>query len=392
MLAQPVLAGNGDEGVIAFSDDNVCSSEFEPSGTPGGGFLTDLLNRSLERAIPDTLSSDVKPAYGRKLSNYISAPKFGGYFIGKFAYSSQDGKYGGDGFSQRFIRVYVDGTILKDFKYRMQAQISNNNVHMKDYFLEWSHWKELAVKVGQYKRAFLFENPYNPWDVGAGDYAQITRQLSGIGIVDGGVPNGGRDQGLQVQGDLFPARKDGHRFVDYQLQMMNGQGINSADKNRRKDFLGTLQVQPVKDLFIGVFGWTGDYVTGAGQELDRKRWAASVKYEHEGWTARAEYAHSKGFEPSDRDETTGTWQGTGRSDGWYATVGIPCTSWLKVYAKYDVFRRQATWGSMKSIYSVVPNFQPHKNLLFQLQYNFVNDRNLAHHNYHELWGEVYVRF
>ena len=56
----------------------------------------------------------------------------------------------------------MDGTILGDFKYRMQAQVNNSAFHMKDYFIEWTHWKELSIRIGQYKRAFLFENPYNP--------------------------------------------------------------------------------------------------------------------------------------------------------------------------------------------------------------------------------------
>jgi len=325
-----------------------------------------------------------KRVFGKKLSDFASTPKFGGYFIGKYTLSDQQGIHGGDGLSQRLIRAYVDGTILGDFKYRVQVQVNNSAFHMKDYFVEWSRWPELAVKVGQFKRAFLFENQYNPWNVGAGDFAQITRKLAGIGDKDGNVGNGGRDQGVQVQGDLFPVSSDGHRLIHYQFQMMNGQGINSGDANRRKDFIGTLQVQPVKDLYIGVFGWTGDYVKD-GVAINRNRWAASVKYEHNDWTVRAEYAHSKGL--------LANYAGKGKSDGWYATLGVPCTPWLKVYGVYDVYRSSRTWATARSVYSIVPNVQLHKNLLFQLQYNYVHDRNQSgDQDYNELWAEVYVRF
>lgn len=331
-----------------------------------------------------TAAPKAAPLFGRKLTESFSTPKVGGYFIGKYAYTDQQGAHGGTGFSQRYLRLYVDGTILTDFKYRVQLQANDSKPHMKDYFLEWQHWKELAVKVGQYKRAFLFENPYNPWDVGAGDYSQIARSIAGIGDKDDAVANGGRDQGVQLQGDLFPSAKDGHRYLHYQLQVMNGQGINTGDKNGRKDFIGSLQVQPVKDLYIGLFGWTGDYVKADGTAVDRNRWAASVKYEHNDWTLRTEYAHGQGI--------LAGYQGEGRMDGWYATLGVPCTPWLKVYAKYDAFRPAKEWGTMKTIYSIIPNFQLHKNLLFQVQYNRVNDRKLAHGDYNELWGEVYVRF
>ena len=340
--------------------------------------LLSLLPMMAEGEGDEGLQDYSRPTLGRTLSSYASTPTFGGYFIGKYAYSDQEGQHGGEGFSQRFIRAYVDGTILGDFKYRVQVQVNNSTFHMKDYFVEWSRTKEFAVKVGQYKRAFLFENPYNPWDVGAGDYSQVARQLAGIADKDGNVANGGRDQGIQVQGDLFPSRKDGHRYLHYQLQVMNGQGINSADANGRKDFIGTLQFQPIRDLSVGIFGWTGDYVNADGVTLDRNRWAASVRYEHEGWVARAEYAHS---------------QGHLHADGWYATVGVPLGDWLQLYAKYDAYRPQKTWGSMKSIYSLIPNVQIHKNLLLQVQYNRVHEK-MPHTSsgYNEVWGEVYVRF
>lgn len=336
-------------------------------------------------SLPSVAQESETPALlGRKLTDYASTPKVGGYFIGKYAYSDQAGAHGGDGFSQRFIRVYVDGSILGDFKYRVQAQVNNSSMHMKDYFVEWAHWKELAVKVGQYKRAFTFENPYNPWDVGTGDYSQAARQLAGIGDKDGDVVNGGRDQGIQLSGDLLPSRKDGHRFVHYQLQVMNGQGINAADRDGRKDFIGTVQVQPVKDLYVGLFGWTGNYTSAASVSTDRNRWAAAVKYEHNDWAARAEYAHAQGL--------LANYKGEGKADAWYATLGVPCTPWLKVYGKYDAYRPTKSWRTAKSIYSLAPNVQLHKNLLMQVQYNHVHDRSLVHKDYNELWAELYVRF
>lgn len=331
------------------------------------------------------------PLMGRSLKDYASVPKFGGYFIGKYTYSDQEGKHGGTGFSQRLVRAYVDGTILNDFKYRVQVQASNSKFHMKDYFVEWTKNKECMIKVGQFKRAFLFENPYNPFDVGAGDYAQVTRELAGVGNIENGVANGGRDQGIQVQGDLFPSKSDGHRYVHYQLQMMNGQGINASDVNARKDFLGTVQVQPVKDLYVGLFGWTGNYCS-SGVTVDRNRWAAAMKYEHNGWTARAEYAHSQGYNIGDYDNDSDSFSGTGRADGWYAIVGVPCNDWLKINVKYDAYRNQGNWDSMRTMYSVIPNVRLHKNLIMQVQYNYVHDRLSADRDYNEVWAELYVRF
>ena len=345
-----------------------------------------------------TAQNDVQ--YGRKVTDYTSTPKMGGYVIAKYAMTDQEEQTKFNGLSQRMVRLYVDGTILTDFKYRVQVQVNNASFHMKDYFIEWAHWKEFSVKVGQYKRAFLFENPYNPWDVGFGDYSQIIKKFSGMGDYCGEASsNGGRDQGLQIQGDLFPVSADGHRLVHYQLQMMNGQGINTADANSNKDFIGTIQIQPIKDLYIGAFGWLGKYngtkkISDAEQynvTVDRNRWAVSAKYEHNSWSARAEYANSKGHKISEYDATDGTFSGAGKADGWYTALGVPVNDWLKVYTKYDVYRDQASAESMRTMYSIAPNFQIHKNLMLQLQYNYVDNKSASSH-WNELWAEFYVRF
>lgn len=377
-----------------------------PVGTDApepSGYLTTLLNQALAQSMPADQQEEM--AYGRKETKWASAPKFGGYAIGSYKYSDQDGKHGGDGFNARNLRLYVDGTVLSDFKYRIQLEMSGDpgaskGPHLKDFFLAWSHWKELEVKVGQFKRCFTFENPYNPWEVGVGDYSQMTKKLAGMSDYCGGesTSSGGRDLGLQIQGDLLPVGKDRHRLFHYQLGLFNGQGINHADANRRKDWIGTLQLQPIKDLFIGVFGWKGD-MTYSNVTVGRNRYALGVKYEHEGWSARAEYAHQTGHKISDfvysadtKTQMLRPGASLGRADGWYVTVGVPCTSWLKVYAKYDAYRDNASNSSLSSIYSLCPNFQLHKNLQFQLQYNYVCSKLDADRRHNELWGEVYFRF
>lgn len=352
----------------------------------------------------DATTPSGTPELSRKLTDYASTPKFGGYFIGKYDYSDREGQStnGGfsqregqptnGGFSQRLIRLYVDGTILNDFKYRIQLQTTNDAFHVKDVFVEWQKYKEAMVKIGQFKRAFTFENPYNPWDVGTGDYSQAVKKMAGFGDVSGEPSScGGRDQGIQVQGDLLPSSTDGHRYIHYQLALYNGQGINTSDTDKRKDLIGTVQFQPIKDLYIGVFGWTGSY-TANQVTVDRNRYAISAKYEHDGWSARAEYIHSQGHNTAKYNAIKNTFADAGKADGWYATVGVPVTPWLKVYGKYDVYRDDATWATAKTIYSLAPNFQIHKNLMLQLQFLHTHDRIGTDKDYNEIWAQTYVRF
>lgn len=381
LLASTAWAGNeGDSDVI------LPTSEFGDDESITTGLINDLVSQTFPKKEPTT----EKRQYGFNISDFASTPVFGAYIIGSYKYSDQDGKNGGPGFNARLIRAYVDGSILKDFKYRLQVEL-NGDPHIKDFYLEWARYKEFSVKIGQFKRAFTFENPMNPWDVGVGDYSQVVKKLTGMGDRCGESSTGGRDQGLQVQGDLFPVGKDKHRLIHYQLAVYNGNGINQSDNNSRKDVIGTLQVQPVKGLFVGFFGWTGNWTDG-GVTVKRDRYAIGAKYDHNNWTARTEYVHSVGHKVSEYDETTGTWSGTGRADAFYATLGVPVMPWLKVYLKYDQYRDQGTNSTKHTIYTIAPNFRLHKNLNFQIQYNYNYDKTAADQKYNELWLETYVRF
>lgn len=357
------------------------------------GFLTAYLNRAIEKAMSDVEAKDEPLQYGRHITKYVSAPQFGGYFVGKYSYSNKDDA-DENGFEARMIRFYVSGTILRDFKYRVQLELKNPA--MRDYTLEWVRWKEFQVKVGQFKRCFTYDNPLHPWNLGMGNYSQLARHMTALAVDDpsGEVAQNGRDIGLQLQGDLLPVGKDKRRLIRYQAAVFNGNGQNRKDNNKQKDWMGNIQVQPVKDLYIGLFGWTGTYKGQNGASVRRNRWALGSIYEHNDWTFKAEYAHHSGLNVQDFDTETQTWRegSTGRADGWYIVLGVPITRWLKVYGTYDAWRKDASWGSMKTIYGICPNFELHKNLKFQVQYNYVNDRTSNDHNYHELWAQTYVRY
>lgn len=327
--------------------------------------------------------------YSRTETKWASTPKFGGYFIGKYIYSDQDGAKGGAGFEQRLIRAYVDGTILGDFKYRIQVQMNNKDFHMKDFFVEWQKYKFAMVKVGQFKRAFGYENPMNPWDTSTGDYGIYTRNMTSD--YDGKSPSGtaagwgggGRDMGIQVQGDFLKVGSDNHNLIHYQVGLWNGQGINTKDLNGKKDLIGTIQFQPIKGLSIGAFGWHGSYSFSATSEpVEKNRYAFGAKYDNKGWCARAEWGHSQ--------------QGTLKHDTWYVVGAMPINDWFRICAEYQTYRANKSWSQAQCIYSLMPEFQLHKNLKFQIQYNWndvrANRFTKKDVHYNEIIGEFYVRF
>lgn len=322
-----------------------------------------------------------------KLKDSPITAKFGGYIVGDYSYYTDEDVNKTSGFNLRYARVYVNGTVAKDFKYRLQAEMAgapgvDKGPRVLDAYTEWVKYSWLNVRFGQMKRVFTFENPYNPWTVGFGSYAQIITKLAGMNDRCGEHASGGRDLGLVLQGDLLPVGNDGHNLLHYQVGVYNGQGINHKDANENKDIIGGLWVSPFKNLQIGAFGWSGKYV-GNGMTVDRDRMAFGVKYEAD-WTARAEYITSKGKSVSNTslgDE----------ADGWYAAVGVPVGDQFKIYGKWDVYRDDKTSDTQKSLYGIALNYWFDKNLLFQGGYNFCDDNALGK-TYHMLQMQVYVRF
>lgn len=378
--------------VGAWAEDNN-SESFPPQDNFEEGFLTHYLNEAIANGM-DELGTDEDNEFGRTVTKYASAPSFGGYYMGGFYYSSKEGAHSGDGFKQKNVRLYVKGTLFNDFAYLLQLQTNNASFHLKDYWLEWKKYKEFQIKGGQFIRVFGYENPYNPFEYHDGAYAQITQKLCGQADFIGFDNGGGRDQGIQVQGDLFPVGKDKHSLLHYQVMVSNGQTINAADANSQKDVSGMIAIQPVKGLSIAVWGWTGNFTcTDAaykGVTVNRDRYMFSVFYDKDDWTFRSEYAHSTGHKVTDY-QADGTFAGTGKAQGWYAALGVPCTPWMKTWVKYDAYQDDGTKESTRSVYSVSPNFQLHKNMWFQPRVAYVNDK-MIDKNYCEASLEFGVRF
>ena len=371
--------------LASLANDNNTDSDFMSEETLEEGFVTHYINRSIENAMQAQTAKAEELKYGRAVTGFVSAPKFGGYVIGRYQYSDQYGKKGGAGFNQRLVRFYVDGTILKHFAYRIQVQTNNDSFHMKDFFVEWKRYGFFKIKAGQFKRAFGFENPMNPWDISTGDYSLMTKYLTGhsdyLGADVKGSANGGRDLGIQVQGDFLPVGKDNHMLFHYQVMVSNGTGINTSDTDGKKDITATLQVQPVKGLFIGAFGWKGTFdatdSTGKKVNHSRNRYAFGAKYDNSGYVFRSEYAHGQ----SD----------LGNCEAFYAVAGAPLNDWFKVSAQYQWANNEMK-GQKQTILSVIPEFQIHKNLKLQLQYNFNNNNYGSEKHFNELWAELYFRF
>ena len=335
----------------------------------------------------------------------IETSKFGGFVIGRAAFNDRDlsmSNKNHSNFDLRLVRAYVDGKVL-NFVYKLQVEyegyggVSEKGPHIVDAWGEWQKFKFFRVKVGQFKRCFTIENPMNPWDISWGGYSQLADKLAGMNDRIGEHSSGGRDGGIQIQGDLFPARKDGHPFLHYQVGVYNGQGINHNDVNNHKDLIGQIAINPIKDLSVAFFGWSGRYTSNSNSliTVDRNRMAVGLKYTGP-VKFRAEYGVSEGHKTSDYNADGTLKNGTSDgADAWYAMASVPVNknkNWF-VQAKWDVYRDGKAWNNSKSIYALGSEYYFTKNFKLQANYSYNYDKSTAmdkHYNAFDL--QLYWRW
>ena len=193
--------------------------------------------------------------------------------------------------------------------------------------------------------------------------------------------SGGRDVGITVGGEFY--KYGDHNLFKYALGVFNGEGINKSDKNKGKDLIGSVFIQPIKDLFIGGGYWDGDFGPDSAA-VDRKRWTVGVSYKSNGYIARSEYIASRGG-------TLGKDNIPLKSDGWYAVAEVPVYKKFGVGAKYDLYRDDRTMSNSITKYYAAVNWYMNKYIIMQGAYCFTNDR-MNSRDYSGLTFQLFVRY
>lgn len=323
-------------------------------------------------------NSNAKKSGKQILKDAIKSISFGGYVIGKADITDRDGIEAESNMNIRIVRLYIDGKVM-DFKYKVQAHMNGVNIDSKeksprivDAWIEWQKYDFAKIRFGEFKRCFTIENPMHPYDLGAGNYSQLALIFSGYSDRVGEHASNGRDIGLQVEGDLLPVGKGKHNLLHYMVGVFNGQGINNADRNSRKDIMGGLWINPLPNLHFTAYGWTGDY-TRDGLTVDRDRFALGVKYDGP-IRLRSEYVYSEGKKIGTDSEGNSIITGSNYADAWYAVAGVPVNKNIILWGKYDVYRDNAKWNSTKSLYCFTADYYFNKDIKLQANYTYTYDK------------------
>lgn len=249
----------------------------------------------------------------------------------QLGYTYQDGSEGSSNtFEVKRAILMARGRIIDRWTCYFMFSCANSPKVLEAY-TEYTIVPGLTVRVGQFKTMYSFENPLSPSVLELINCnSQAVNYLAGY---DGSDPLYGSHTGRDLGAMLYGTVLDG--WLDYNLALMNGQGINRKDGNKRKDVVGSLKMHPTEWLTVG-----GTFVKGrgcavaesavnpdikTGQSYRRDRWSAGAMLKSRYLDLRTEYLRGR--------------DGRVRSEGVYATVSAHVLPRVDIVASYDYFNR-----------------------------------------------------
>lgn len=241
-------------------------------------------------------------------------------------------------FETKRIIFMADGKITDQWNMYFMYDFKGSKT--LEVYSEYKFCEALKVRIGQYKTPLTLENQLSPSSVELIDcYSQAANYLAGIAPSDplyGG--QGGRDQGILIHGDFLPTETGFHQ-LGYRFALMNGQGIDTKDKNSQKDLIGAFLYRPCPQATLGITAEEGrGHAVGLnpynpdiniGENYRRFRWSIGSEVKTALADFRTEYIAGK--------------DASVRSEGYYATGNLHLTRQIDLIASYDYLNRNKAW-------------------------------------------------
>lgn len=299
---------------------------------------------------------------GSILSVLLEHVNLSGYGQTGYTYNSYDpvSQKSSNTFDIKRIIFVANADITKNLSLAFMYDFSTAMLH--EYWGEYRFCDAFQIKVGQFKTPFTIESGLSPSNLEIISGAQSVQYLAGIDPSDicyGG--NAGRDLGIMASGNFIPYKT--WKLMEYKLGVFNGQGPNKRDKNRYKDVVGMLTLQPLKDIslvgsfYLGHGNSLVDNTFGAfraGDNYERNRWSIGTEVKTSPVYVRAEYMEGK--------------DAIIKSRGAYAVASIHVHPKWDVIASYDYFDQNTAVNSRQTNYIVGAQWNFFRRCRLQAQY------------------------
>lgn len=194
-------------------------------------------------------------------------PEFSGYVQLGYEYDGNTSS-----FLIRRAQFALAGSLLPSLHYNVRLEFASPQI--LDACLDYRPLQALNLRVGEFKVPFSIENTaYPPTKIEFIHYPMALLRLMGFADLCG-LSSTGRDMGLVLHGSFLP--RDGYNLLHYDVGVLNGEGINTWDRNSSKDFVARLSVHPVQGLTLSGSYYWGEY----GPDYRRRvRYGAGVCYD-----------------------------------------------------------------------------------------------------------------
>ena len=316
----------------------------------------------------------------------ISRIQIHGYAQGGYTLSHRDGQTTNT-FDIKRVLFWANARITDRWSFLFMHDFSSV---VQEFYTDYrlTKNKALTVRLGQFKNGLSLENPLSPTSMEAIDvYSEAVTFLTGCGSDPLLGVQYGRDLGLSLYGQT----NDGH--LRYELQVMNGQGINRKDGNNTKDFIGRLEYSPVEELHLLATGQVGrghavaaslyNPDIQAGDNYKRNRWTVGACYKSKAFSVHGEYLEG--------------YDGKAVSRGAYLTGAVPLgTPKVEFVGSYDFFNFNTSLGldQHKAIAGLQYWFYGKCRLQLQYVYKsaYVAGGQFVHGANHALMCQMQVRF
>jgi hypothetical protein len=269
----------------------------------------------------------------RWLEEVASRIRLHGYAQGGFNYTHK-GSDDTQSFELKRTLFWVDAQITDRWSFLFMHDFSSV---VQEFYTDFriTNNKALTVRLGQFKNGLSLENPLSPTSMEAIDvYSEGVTYLTGCGSDPLMGVQYGRDLGLALFGETNNGK------LRYELEVMNGQGINRKDQNKEKDFIVRLEFRPAEGLNLVATGQIGRGHAVAnslynpdikeGDNYRRNRWTAGFDYKSKGFNIHGEYLEGR--------------DGSAVSRGAYVTGAVPLYKGLEFVGSYDFFNFNTALG------------------------------------------------
>lgn len=288
---------------------------------------------------------------------------------------------GNDRFRLRRSEIKFGGKIAEEqpIEYTVMidpAQVTEDATRkspLQDALITLGYIPHHTIDIGQYKVGLGEEGTRSSAKLDTIERAYISRTFGDQ-----------RDIGIRLSGK-WP-------YVDYNVGIFNGSGMNQADANDQKDIAGRMVLKPFKDsekLKGFEMGVSSYHRPAHGNTFAKNRLGFESRYEYKKLSIKGEYMSGQGTASS-----SATTENRTLANGWYGQLGyyfIPKLQGVLKYEQYDP-NEQAANDKAQEITAGLNYFIEKYNAKLQLNYIHKDEQKASEVNNDQVIGAVQVAF